>query len=160
MRKCSVIFMRGLLIFVVVVALGAFANIQKANAGEYLGDICLEVHATQGNKGPEDGTGIIKLGISSVGGTHYTAQGVILTPKVEVLGGVCEIVDSDIVCTLNYSEDHSPDPDRDSGIMQMHLNGSTLSGTFWQNFISFNASSGSYGEGYDVGTVRGVPPCP
>jgi hypothetical protein len=159
MRKCSVVFMRSVLILVAMVAIGVLPNMQKADAGDYLGDICLRINVTQRSKGPVDDTGIIKLGISYVGGTHYAVQGVILIPQPDIVGGVCEVLNSDFVCTLNYSEDHSPDPWRDSGIIQIHLNGSTLSGPFWSNYMSFNGSTGSYDQDYDVGTAT-IATCP
>jgi len=133
----------------------------KAEASDYLGEFCWQAHLTQTEKGPQDITVLMKLGISYMGGSYLTAQGSFPIDDPVIFGATGQVVGNEILLTFNNSQQHSDSPWRDSGVGQLRINLSTLNGTFWNNYMSFNSATGAYnGEGgYSLGTLTYVS-CP
>jgi hypothetical protein len=125
------------------------------------GDLCWSFLKTEDQEGPDqEGPFIFKARIKYNGGGYYTVQGgVIFGEQSFIAGGTAVIVNNKILITLSDSQDHSPDKWFDSGVAQMHLDASTLNGTFKGNYISFNNQSRESHMHYGAGTVT-LTTCP
>ena len=77
---------------------------KSVHAGQYLGEFCWNDTITQGSSG----TGIIKLGITDIGGGHYLASGKYIMIEDEekfefILCGNVELVNGKIQMSLNLN---------------------------------------------------------
>jgi hypothetical protein len=61
---------------------------------------------------------------------------------------------TEIFITGANSQDHTPvEPWRDAGTLQARLDSSTLSGTWWAIYNSFNTTTRTIETGYGAGTM-------
>ncbi len=147
--------------FILMVALQISDSISSVEASDYLGDVCWSFHKTEDDHGSTDETYLTRIGVTHMGGSYCILQGIIEVPDDNrfILDGTAVIIGNEVFITMNGSQDHSPDPWRDTDIIQMRLNLSTLNGTFWGNRLDFNTSTREFDHGYAAGTAT-LTTCP
>lgn len=146
---------------ILVLALLISAGISSVEASDYLGELCWSFHKTEDENGPTDETFLARLGVNYTGGSNYILQGIVDIPDDNpfIFNGTAVIIGNEIFTNLNGSQEHSTNPYRDTGILQMRLDATTLSGTFWQNRLDFNISTRKFDNCYGAGTVT-LTTCP
>jgi hypothetical protein len=141
---------------VLVISVIICGSLSSAKAGDYLGEYCWSVSKTENEQGPDpEGPFIMRAGVTYVGGGYYTLQGIIQTPEPDpfIFGGTATVVGSKIYITINGSQDHSTNNWRDSGVMKIQLDSSTLGGTWWTNYMTFNTVTHVAEINYSAGTT-------
>ena len=120
-------------------------------AGDFLGEFCWNFQPS--------GTPFsfpMKLGITQNSPTHYSAQGVITVPGENpmILSGGLVINGNNVLMNLTTTHDHHPQEGwRDSGIMQINLDLSSLSGSGWQIRTDYNTSTSEFDQAYRGSTL-------
>jgi len=157
MKKLSSISM----VCVLVIISLCSANPGQADGSDYLGELCWSLHNTQNEHGSTDDTHVIKIAVTYTGGTNFIVQGIIelVDDNPFIFGGTARLVGNEFLMTMNGSQDHSPDPWRDTGTLHMRLDTKTWNGTFWQNRLDYNTSTREFDYGYASGTAT-IATCP
>jgi hypothetical protein len=96
--------MKRLVVLTICVMASIVTVCKTVHADQYLGEFCWYNTITHGSSG----TGIIKLGITHIGGGHYLASGkyIMIEPREEfefILRGNAELVNGKIQMSLNLN---------------------------------------------------------
>lgn len=131
-------------------------SMPKAFAGNYLGEFCWLFQQTDDAHGQrlEDPL-LMKLGITHMGDSYFTSQGIIETPPgyaPVIINGSLIIIGQEIFMTMNTSHNPHPSPKPDTFTIQMRLD-SSLNGTFWGVGLEFNTLTREFDQGYIAGTA-------
>ncbi|MCX5888523.1 MAG: hypothetical protein NTY36_03625 [Deltaproteobacteria bacterium] len=100
-------------------------------------------------------------GISKVGDEFYLFQGYVI-PEGDgpfVLSGSGFMNGNTLVFTLSSSQDHTNKTHRDSGVMHVSIDKTTLNGTFYDISTIFDKDARTFGQHYTAGTLtlKGQP---
>jgi len=111
-------------------------SLAQAATPSYLGQTTWTAHVTHDESGPlpEPQTVTITGGITKMGDTYYSFQGYITMPdetNPRVMSGGGVLLEGQIILTCSASQLH-PDGVRDTGVLQVTLNQSDLSGSFFE----------------------------
>ena len=131
-------------------------------AGTYLGEVCWWASVTADQNGPTTkGPFLLRAGVTFMGGSYYLVQGSTQTEdNPAFLHGMAVIVGQEVWISASITQDHAPSsPWRDSSVIQLRLNSSTLSGTFWGIATDFRTSDLTFDHTYGAGTVTATG-CP
>jgi hypothetical protein len=141
------------IVLVILLAIVVFcSDIPRAIAGDYLGEFCWSFLKTENENGPKvEGPVLMRAGVTYVGGAYYTLQGISGISDPVIFGGTATIVGNKVYMTLNETQGTSQW--RDSGIIQVQLDISTLNGNLWDNYVSFKTNTHEFGAGYAAGTM-------
>ena len=135
----------GLLVAVSFCLFGLLSGmtVMKAEAGDYIGDYCWNFTSSTGT------LGIIKLGISHLGGGHYLCSGInSITHPVSVqfpTHGNVEFIGNKIIITLSFQEKNYGSPGEDTlgiGMLTITLDPQTLNGTFESISVYYSDDKG------------------
>jgi len=151
----------GLVILMILAAL-VLAWGTRAEAQTFLGEFCWQITGTENESGPiPPETALARMGVTYLGGSYYLLQGIANSPDGPViLNGTGIFYGSQVLMSLSLSQDHTPfDHWRDSSIIQMTLNASSLSGTWWDVGNSFNLTTRTFLPMYGAGTATFIT-CP
>lgn len=140
------------------------SDVTMAIAGANTGEVCWSMYVIQTEDGPatatEQGPFIARYRMTHTGGSYFILQGTITVPNDNPVlhFGSAVRIDNEILITMNTSQDHnssnpSDAPWRDTGTLHIRLDATTLNGTFWQNGLDFNTSTGQFSQEYSAGTV-------
>jgi hypothetical protein len=137
-------------------------------AAQFLGQSTWTVSIAQDEKGPVSNKSFTMTGaVTRLGGTYYAMQGYVILPDDGpfMLAGGGVLIGEALFLTLTTSQLHTDSPWRDTGVMQVQLNKTTLSGTFYEVGHDFRADSSGPSPVFDsrftAGTVTlAGPPIP
>jgi len=137
MKKRTVVF------FFLAVLLLALLGTPSWGAPQYLGQSTWTLTITMNEKGTysEPPTGTITMAITRMGGTYYTVQGYIIPTDDDgpfILAGGGVLIGETFYLNLSGTQKHTDKPNRDTEIMQVQLNKTTLNGTFYSVGRDFN----------------------
>ncbi|MDQ7787156.1 MAG: hypothetical protein RDU01_06070 [Thermodesulfovibrionales bacterium] len=141
-----------------------FSGISQQNQNPipyFEGTLCWAAHITEDENGLTDGNFLFKMDVTYLNGDYYIVQGVVDVPSdyPNVFNGGALVKDNNIIFNLVGSQEHVS-PYRDSGISQARLDKTTLNGTFWSNYMSFNTSTREAEDtNYSAGTLT-LTTCP
>jgi hypothetical protein len=145
----------GLAILMILAAL-VLAWGTRAEAQTFLGEFCWQMTGTENETGPiiPPETALARMGVTYLGGSYYLLQGIAnSTDGPVILNGTGIFYGSQVLMSLSLSQDHTPiGPWRDSSTVQVTLNASSLSGTWWDVGSSFNPTTRTFGPMYGAGT--------
>jgi hypothetical protein len=145
------------LFLVAVVIMGLCASHALAsNPVTYLGKTTWTATITDDNKPSKIGASFtITGGISKVGDEFYLFQGYVTvgTDGPFVMSGSGFMMGSTLVFTLAESQKHTSESWRDSGVMHVSVDTSTLNGTFYDIGHDFDASSRTFDQRYTAGNL-------
>ena len=135
-------------------------------AAQYLGETIWTVSLTQDEYGPKSQTHTMTGAITRAGGAYYTMQGYTIVPGDEplILSGGGVLIGETLYLNLTSSLLHTDSPEdwRDSGVVQIQINKTTLNGTFYAVYHNFKLSSTGpspiFGSGFAAGTVTRTGP--
>lgn len=145
----------GLAILMILAAL-VLAWGTRAEAQTFLGEFCWQMTGTENESGPiPPETALARMGVTYLGGSYYLLQGIANSADGPViLNGTGIFYGSQVLMTLTLSQDHTPfDHWRDGSTVQVTLDASSLSGTFWDVGSSFNPTTRTFGPMYSAGTA-------
>lgn len=106
------------------------------------------------------GTFTITGGISKVGDEFYLFQGYVVDNDGPfVLSGAGFMNGNTLVFTLADSQNHTSKTHRDSGVMHVSIDKTTLNGTFYDISTIFEKDARTFGQHYTAGdlTLKGPP---
>jgi len=135
-------FKRVVVYFVLAAAIVFSVGILNVEASDSLGDFCWTVSVN----GVSSGT--IKLGLTSLGGTHFISSGRVdfTDGTTHIVVGNVEIVNNNLVGTITHSWDGG------SGISHISLDKSTFNGTY-EFIYNYKTSSNSVAAQYLSGSL-------
>jgi hypothetical protein len=126
-----------------------------AIAGE--DDYCWNVRITQDETGPVTAPlMLVKLHIVPIGnGTTAIMNGRIniVGDAPFMLNGVAAVGATFITANLTSSQKHTTNGWRDTGVMQVNINNSTMNGTFYEVGNDFDSTNHVFGPHYASGTL-------
>lgn len=128
----------------------------------FSGELCWSILVTEDAHPPADGgTFLTRVRVTYMGGADYLIQGVVTISNNNpvILDGTGVIVGNEIFITLNTTRDDSSGLKREGALLQMRLDISTLSGTFWNISDEFNTVTREFDHSYSAGTVT-LTTCP
>jgi hypothetical protein len=129
-----------------------------AGSVNYLGKTTWSVTITDDNK-PEKIGAIFTMtgGISKVGDEFYLFQGYVSqgTDGPFIMAGSGVMIGNTLFFTLSESQKHTSSTWRDSGVMHVTIDKTTLNGTFFDIGHDFNTDAGSrtFDQRYTAGTL-------
>jgi hypothetical protein len=136
---------------------GMICSKAEATPPDYWGEYCWSFLQTEDELGPYVvGPFVMRMGVTYMGGAYFTLQGLINEapdPDPVIIGGSATIVGNKVFMTLNNTQDDTTTLWRYSGTFQVQLDISTLNGTWWSNFVSFNTDTLDVGIEYGAGTL-------
>jgi hypothetical protein len=90
-----------------------------------------------------------------MGGAYYTMQGYMIVPNdgLFIFAGGGVLIGETLYLTMAGSQQHSGSSNRDTDVIHIELNKSTLNGTFYGVGNDFNIGSMSYGDHFAAGTM-------
>ena len=131
-------------VFMLLILLG----IPGWGAPKYLGESTWTVTITIREDGnvSENISGSVKMAITQTGGNYYTVQGYIELPDdgPYIMAGGGALIGETIYLNLTTTQKHTDGNWRDTGMMQVQLNKTTLNGTFYE--IGYDFDVGSAGD--------------
>ncbi len=138
-------------------------NISQALAGNsfnFLGETTwtVTINETYQNNVPIGTTFTMTGAISKLGGNYYLFQGYVLNSGDGpfLLAGSGVLNGGVLYLTLNTSQQHTDsqtDSNRDTGVMHVQVDPSTLSGTFYEVGHDFDRVPHAFSERFTAGTV-------
>ena len=138
----------------------AFASL-PAYAEVYLGKVCLQSTIKERESGPvsPEEKAVVTYDINSLGGNVYALSGRVNIPDQPfVFTGMANLIGNVLYMNITTTQSH-PDGWRDTGVEQVQLNLSTMTGTFYENGHDFKPSTKQWDSRYTAGTVEKVA-CP
>jgi hypothetical protein len=156
MRTTASVFLATILLGFIM--LGA----DEVMAQSYMGNFCWSVTVTEYESGPiTPVTFLSRFDVTHVGGASYALQGPAFPPEENpsILVGAAVVIGSDIYMTLTCTGTHPSKAWRNTGVLHGRINASSLNGTFYELYNSFNPSTRLFTPGYSAGTLTFVP-CP
>jgi hypothetical protein len=150
--------------FVSIFSLMGIVNSKaEATPPDYWGEYCWLFQQTENEHGPTVSEPVlIRAGVTYMGGAYFMLQGYVTVPDDNpvVFNGSAVIIGNEVLITMNISQEHLTIPYRDSGVAHVTLSLSTLNGTWWSNYMSFNTQTRAGGEPhYSAGTMT-LTTCP
>jgi hypothetical protein len=140
------------------------SNALAVNSVNYLGKTTWTAKITDATKAEDIGISFtVTGGISKVGDEFYLFQGYVTLSDDGpfVLSGSGFMNGTTLVFTLSSSQKHTSNKWRDSGVMRVSINKSTLNGTFYDIGTDFNTGTRVFGHRFTAGTlIRSGPPIP
>jgi hypothetical protein len=128
-------------------------------AAQYLGQATWTISADHRESGPISPQTFTMTGaITHVGGAYYAMQGYVSPPDEGpfIISGSGVLIGDTIFMTLGTSQQHR-DYNRDTGVMHVELNQTSLGGTFYEVGHDFDTSSAGanpvFDSRYTSGTV-------
>lgn len=99
-------------------------------------------------------------GITRLGDNYYQFQGYVSDPNGPfVMSGGGVLVNGQVILSLNTTQNHADSTWRDTGVMQVTLNESDLSGSLYEVGHDFDTGSpGGYDQRYSAGTLTRTGP--
>lgn len=151
---------RGIVMFLAIIAVIFFSIVPKAIAGDYMGEFCWSLHKTETYPPESEATGIMKFGVTHMGDTYYSLQGYGTSPGNNViLDCTAVIVENKVFMSCYNTQDDGQEPQRAGGILQIQLDIATLNGTFWGISNNFNTLTHEFKNVYTAGTLT-LTTCP
>jgi hypothetical protein len=137
---------------------GTASTKAEASAPDYWGEYCWLFQQSEDEHGPKVVESfLMRVGVTYIGGAYFTLQGYVTIPNDNpiISNGFAVIIGNEVHITMNTSQEHITTPYRDSGVAHASLSLSTLNGTWWSNYISFNAQTRDLANetAYSAGTM-------
>jgi hypothetical protein len=137
--------------------------LHSAHAALPAGDMCWKVTKTQSEKGlvnPAQ-TFTVRMHLKALDASMGAAYGYVTVPGDNpfILSGNYFKIGANIYLNMVISQKHT-NTWRDSGTMQITLNASTLSGTFYEIRSDFDTKAKVFDSGYSSGNITKLAVCP
>jgi hypothetical protein len=147
-------------ILVLALIIGFFSSVNVFAKG-LNGNFCFTVHLTENEDGPYDETETAAIHLKSVDANAIIMTGTLLPPSSGTifLSGIGQVAGEVITFNVNFTKDALTKSKRQAGAMQMVLDKSTLSGSFWMIVQGYSTPS-EFGNNYGAGTITRLPKCP
>jgi membrane-bound inhibitor of C-type lysozyme len=145
-------------ILVLALMIGFFSSINVFAKG-INGNFCFTVHLTENEDGPCDETVTATVHLKSVDSSTVTMSGSISASGTVYLTGIGQVAGDVVTFNVQFTQNISAKGEKFAGTMQMVLDKSTLSGTFWMIQQSYSTPS-SFENEYGAGTITKLPKCP
>ena len=112
-------------------------------AAQYLGQSTWNISVTQRESGAVSESISMTGAITRTGGTYYTMQGHVSLPDDGpfILAGGGVLIGETLYLSLATAQHHTENSWRDTGVMHVQLNKTTLNGTFYEVGHDFQTSS-------------------
>jgi hypothetical protein len=154
-----------LLALIALMILGlSVSNALAVNSFNYLGKTTWTATITDDNKPEKIGFSFtVTGGISKVGDEFYLFQGYVTagTDGPFVMSGSGFMMGTTLVFTLSESQQHTSITWRDSGVMHVSIDKTTLNGTFYDIGHDFDPSTREFDQRYTAGDLAlSGPPIP
>ncbi len=144
-------------VLLAVISLFTVFGSMEVKAGTYIGEVCWDVSFTT----PVGTGGIVRVGVTDMGGGHYLLNGKATSkddpPKVTAIHGNAELEGSQILVTGVAGGTNADGTWGHVG--NWVLDASTLNGTINRVGTYYNSNSTAFNNYYDVGTVTFIS-CP
>ncbi len=159
-RRISILALTALLVLGL-----SIANAQAVNSVNYLGKSTWTVTITESTTVPSNvgATFTITGGVSKVGDEFYLFQGYVTagTDGPFVLSGSGFLMGTTLKFTLSTSQEHTNSQWRDSGVMHVSMDKTTLNGTFYEVALHYDRGAKKFDQSFTAGTlVRSGSPIP
>ena len=141
--------------FMLILGLGS-SNALAGSAVTYLGRTTWTGKITQANYSKNIGnTFTVVGGITRVGDEFYAFQGYVTagTDGVVVLSGSGFLMGTTLLFTMSESQEHTDNSWRDSGVMRVSVDQSTLNGTFYDIGLDYDTSTKVFDQRFSAGTL-------
>lgn len=139
-----------------VAAVVLLAGNRPAQADPFTGDVCFTVHVLQSEAGAEDTRYVMRAHSTALDEHMSSIYGYALNAgdNPTVVAGIANQVGTgSIYVNLDWTYNQKSPQKIKTGVMQMKLNPTTLSGTFTLVATKFDPATGLFKQGFDSGTV-------
>ena len=146
--------------FMLILGLG-FSNALAGSPVTYLGKTTWTGKITQSTDTSNvNATFTVVGGISKVGDEFYAFQGYVTLDNDGpfVMSGSGFLMGTTLVFTLSESQEHTDNSWRDSGVMHIKVDQSTLNGTFYDIGLDYNTSTKVFDQRFSAGTLTRTGP--
>lgn len=149
---------RFFVVFVLALLIG-FCSAVNGYAKGINGNFCFTVHLTENEDGPCDETVTAAVHLKSIDSSTVIMSGSIAASGTVFLTGIGQVAGNVVTFNVQFTQNISAKGEKFAGTMQMVLDKSTLSGTFWMIQQSYTTPS-SFENEYGAGTITKLPKCP
>ena len=137
----------------------ALLSATPALAEGYVGKVCLQGTIKERETGPvADQIFTVSYDVNHLGGTSYSLTGNVNMPDPFIFTGNGSQIGNILYMNITTTQSHA-DGWRDAGVMQIQLNMTTMSGTFYENGHDFDRINRRWDQRYTAGVVSRVA-CP
>lgn len=146
--------------FMLILGFG-LSNALAGSAVTYLGKTTWTGKITQASDSKNiDSTFTVVGGISKVGDEFYGFQGYVTLDNDGpfVMSGSGFLMGTTLVFTLSESQEHTDNSWRDSGVMRVSVDQSTLNGTFYDIGLDYNTGTKVFDQRFSAGTLTRTGP--
>ncbi|PKN28797.1 MAG: hypothetical protein CVU64_11440 [Deltaproteobacteria bacterium HGW-Deltaproteobacteria-21] len=141
--------------FMLILGLG-FSNALAGSVVTYLGKTTWTAKITQASDSKNiGGTFTVVGGITKVGDEFYAFQGYVTSDSDGpfVMSGSGFLMGTTLLFTLSESQEHTDNSWRDSGVMRVSMDQSTLNGTFYDIGLDYNTDTKMFDQRFSAGTL-------
>jgi len=135
-----------------------FLSGESVRAQSLNGNMCFAVQITEDHGGPVNKAFVTKMHAVAQDKVHSTVSGVMQFPDDGpfVMTGMAVVQGKAIFVNLTVTQAHTSEPWKDSGIMQIRLNSTTMKGSIWTIGHDFDTQNRVFDSTYASGTIAKV----
>ena len=135
-----------------------FLSVESVPAQIFKGNMCFDVRITEDEGGQVNKAITAKMHAVALDQIQSTVSGVVQSPDDGpfVMTGMAVVQGKSIFINLTVTQAHPSEPWRDTGIMQIRLNSTTMKGSMWTIGHDFNTQNPIFDSTYASGTIAKV----